>query len=97
MSACFTFQGLAVELIRILWDHGLYKDNKWLKMCHENWFHHWVDYKTCLTMRDVDRQAAELTPPAEVDKPIFTEETEGETALGGMMELKAPWLDEVQD
>ena len=48
-------------------------------------------------MQDVDRQTAELTPPAEVDKPIFTEESEGETPLGGKMELRAPWLDEVQD
>ena len=98
MSPCFTIQGLAVDIIRRLWDHGLYRDNKWLKMCHDNWFNYWVDYRTCLTMQDVDRQIEELMQPSEVDKPVFTEELEGETPLGGMMELRAPWSnDEVQD
>ena len=98
MSPCFTVQGLAVDIIRRLWDHGLYRDNKWLKMCHDNWFNYWVDYRTCLTMQDVDRQIEELMQPSEVDKPVFTEELEGETPLGGMMELRAPWSnDEVQD
>ena len=62
-------------------------------MCHENWFQYWVDYKTCLTMRDVDAQVEELLEPSEVDKPIFTETLEGETPLGGEMRLRAPWLD----
>jgi len=94
VNPCFTYQGLIVDIIRRLWDRGLYQDNKWLKMCHENWFNYWVEYKTCLTMRDVDVQIEELLEPSEVDKPIFTEEKEGETPLGGPMELRAPWLDD---
>ena len=93
MSTCFTLQGFTVDVIRRLWGHGMYRDNKWLKMCHENWFQYWVDYKTCLTMRDVDAQVEELLEPSEVDKPIFTETLEGETPLGGEMRLRAPWLD----
>ena len=94
MNPCFTYQGLIVDVIRRLWDRGLYKNNKWLKMCHENWFNYWVEYRTCLTMQDVDVQIEELLEPSEVDKPIFTEEKEGETPLGGPMELRAPWLDD---
>lgn len=49
-------------------------------------------------MQDVDRQVEELAQPSGVDKPIFSEELEGETPLGGMMELRAPWSnDELQD
>lgn len=91
MSPCFTVQGLAVDIIRRLWDRGLYRDNKWLQECHENWFQYWVDYKTCLTMQDVDSQIEDLSEPSEVDKPIFTETLEGETLLGGEMRLRAPW------
>ena len=98
MNPCFDYRGFVVDVIRRLWDRGLYSDNKWLKMCHDNWFHCWVDYRTCLTMQDVDRQIEELMQPSEVDEPIFTEELEGETPLGGMMELRAPWSnDEIQD
>ena len=63
-------------------------------MVHTNWFNYWVEYRTCLTMQDVDVQIEELLEPSEVDKPIFTEEKEGETPLGGPMELRAPWLDD---
>jgi len=91
VSPCFTIQGLAVDIIRRLWDQGLYKDNKWLKECHENWFQYWVDYKTCLTMQDVDQQVKELSEPSGVDEPIFSETPEGETLLGGEMRLTAPW------
>ena len=91
MTPCFTIQGFTVDVIRRLWDRKLYQDNKWLKMCHENWFQYWVDYRTCLTMQDVDRQIEELSEPSEVDKPIFTETLEGETSLGGEMRLRAPW------
>jgi len=76
-------QAVAVDIIRRLWDRGLYRDNKWLKMIHENWIGHWLDVKTAVTMRSVDAQAADLTPEPEVVKPIYWEEEEGETALGG--------------
>jgi len=94
VSPCFCYRGLVVDIIRRLWDRGLYKDNKWLKMCHKNWLNYWVEYRTCLTMQDVDAQIEKLLEPSEVDKPIFTEEEHGETPLGGPMELRAPWLDD---
>ena len=40
----------------------MYRDNKWLRMIHDNWLHHWIDVKTAVTMRSVDAQAADLTP-----------------------------------
>ena len=76
-------QAVAVDVIRRLWDRGLYRDNKWLRMVHDNWLHHWIDVKTAVTMRSVDAQAADLTPEPEVIKPVYWEEEEGETALGG--------------
>jgi hypothetical protein len=60
-------------------------------MCHEAWFDYWVDYRTCLTMQDVDLQIEELFMESEIDPPVFSEELEGETALGGSMGLTAPW------
>ena len=92
MNPCFDYRGLLVDIIRRLWDRGLYVDNKWLKLCHQNWFQYWVDYRTCLTMHEVDRQTKDLSEPSEVDKPIFTETNEGETQLGGEMRLRAPWI-----
>ena len=76
-------QAVAVDVIRRLWDRGLYRDNKWLRQTHDNWIHHWIDVKTAVTMRSVDAQAADLTPEPEIIKPVYWEETEGETALGG--------------
>ena len=84
MSPCFCYRGLVVDVIRQLWDRSLYQDNKWLKLVHENWFSYWVDYRTCLTMQGVDRQIEELNPePVRIAEPIYWEEEEGETPLGG--------------
>jgi hypothetical protein len=88
------WEGLAVEIIRIFWDHGYFTDNKWLQMIHDNWWCHWVAYKTNVTLQDVDRQIEDLVQAAEVDEPVFSEKLEGETLLGGKMELRAPWLDD---
>lgn len=85
------YQGLVVEIIRILWDHGYYRDNPWLNRIHDNWFSYWVDYKTKQTMDDVDKQIEELFLESEIDPPIFSETKEGETPLGGSMGLTAPW------
>ena len=83
LTATKRLQAVAVDVIRRLWDRGLYRDNKWLRMVHDNWLHHWIDVKTAVTMRSVDAQAADLTPEPEVIKPVYWEEEEGETALGG--------------
>ena len=78
-----TLQALTVEIIRRLWDQGKYRDNKWLRLCHDNWIGIWIDWKTQATMINVDQQAKDLTPPPEVVKPIYWGEEEGETPLGG--------------
>ena len=93
-NTCFTVQGFVVDVIRRLWDKDLWRSNEWLKRCHEAWFPYWVDYRTCLTMKDVDKQIEEMFLESEVDPPVFSEELEGETPLGGKLELRAPWLDE---
>ena len=82
---------MIVEIIRLLWDHGYYRDNPWLNRIHANWFSFWVEWKTDLTMKDVDRQIEEMFLESEVDPAVFSEEEEGETPLGGIMELRAPW------
>lgn len=74
---------LVVEIIRKLWDRGLYRDNKWLKLCHDNWLYHWIDWRASLVMKDVDNQAEKLTPEPRIIKPLYWEEKEGETPLGG--------------
>jgi len=84
------WKALVVEIIRSLWDEGLYRQNPTLKRIHDEWFSFWVEWKTEVTMQDVDRQIEELVEPAEVDAPVFWEE-EGNTPLGGKMGLRAPW------
>ena len=87
-------QALVVEIIRRLWDHKLYRDNKWLKMIHDNWLSHWLDVKTNVTMRSVDRQAEALTPEPEVISPLRWEEDKGETPLGGSFGYKYEFSDD---
>ena len=72
-----------MDIIRRLWEAGLYRDNKWLRMIHDNWIHHWIDVKTAITMDSVDEQVKALTPEPEVTPPLYWEEEEGETPLGG--------------
>ena len=76
-------QAIVVGIIRRLWGEGMYRDNKWLRMIHDNWLHHWIDVKTAVTMRSVDAQAADLTPEPTIIAPLYWEEEEGETPLGG--------------
>lgn len=85
------YQGLTVEIIRILWEHGYFRGNKLLQRIHSYWFDYWVEFKTNATMADVDRQIEMLREPSGVDKPIYTESPEGE------MRLTAPWHNENLD
>ena len=89
-------KALVVEIIRVLWDKGLYRDNKWLRLCHDNWLHHWLDWRTSLTMEDVDQQTKELTPEPEIVKPVYWEEEEGETPLGGPMGFRYDFVDDAR-
>lgn len=82
------WRALLVEIIRRLWDRGLYWNNPWLQRIHDNYFEIWTQWRTDITMKDVDRQIAELNPePVKMVEPVFTETLEGETPLGGEMRL----------
>lgn len=83
-----TVMAVVVEVIRRLHDRGLFVGNPILQQIHEAWFWAWVEWRTGLTMEDVDKQIEELQKPSEVDAPIFTEE-------GGRMRLRAPWYEDI--
>lgn len=98
MSNTEILQALTVEVIRRLWDRGLYRANPWLQRVHANWLPVWVRWRTRITMRSVDSQAAAIVQQWELEAPsltapIFSEALEGETPLGGEMRLSRPDLD----
>lgn len=79
---------LVVETIRRLWDRGLYRTNVWLKKIHDRWFDVWVEFRMQLTMSEVDQQIKELNSESvELVDPVYWEEKQGETPLGGVMGL----------
>lgn len=94
-----TLQVLTVEVIRCLWDRGRYRDNKWLQKVHDNWFMVWVEWRTQVTMRNVDHQAEQLVTDWEedegpaIDAFEYSERLEGNTPLGGEMRLRVPFMD----
>jgi hypothetical protein len=88
------WRALVVEIIRILWDQGLYRQNPWLISVHKEWFGDWAEWKTQQTMKSVDRQIEKINKTYPKEEPLFTEETSGKTPLGGFMQVKAPWKDE---
>ena len=47
-------------------------------------------------MEDVDQQAKELTPEPKVVKPLYWEEEEGETPLGGPMGFRYDFVDDAR-
>lgn len=97
MSFWVFFKGWIVEIIRRFWDRGEYRDVEWMKEVHDSWFEDWVKMRTYRTLEEFDEMASEFFPPSQVEKPIFTEKTKGETPLGGIMRLRAPWSDEAND
>jgi len=79
---------LVVEVIRRFWDRGLYRTNTWLRKIHDRWFDVWVEFRTQSTMNEVDRQIKELnSKPVEMVSPVYWEQEQGETPLGGVMGL----------
>ncbi len=85
---------LLVEIIRRLWDRGLYIDNPWFHRVHDNYFDLWVDWRTAKTMESVDAQTTDLTEDPEIPAPIYWEDTEGPTPLGGPMRLHNEFTDD---
>lgn len=89
------WRGLAVDIIRRLWDRGLYRDNKTLQQVHDNWIMFWIDYRATGTMRQVDKQIEELNPtPVTIADPVYWEESEGETPLGGTIGFTYEFTDD---
>ena len=87
-------QALVVEVIRRLWNRGLYRESKILQQIHDNWFDLWVEFKTQETMNEVDRQVEELNPnPVEFAQPVYWEEEHGDTPLGGPMGIRHDFTD----
>ena len=85
---------LAVEVIRYLWDQGLYRNNEILKRVVDQWFDVWVEWKTIKTMEDVDDQIKELNPePVQFNEAVRWEEEHGETPLGGPMGITHEFTD----
>lgn len=86
------FCAVVVEAIKYLWSRGRFTQNKFVRMTHDNWLHHWVAIKTAATMHDVDLQVDDLHDlwdewEAEDDFPVFSEVVKGDTPLGGPMQL----------
>ena len=86
-------KALTVEVIRFLWNQGLYRDNRLLKMCHDNWFDIWVAWRTTMTMEDVDRQIEDFPHEEEKLRAVYYEQKNGETPLGGAMGIKHEFTD----
>ena len=95
--AASRLKGAVVEVIRQLWDRGLYRQNSILCRIHDNWFEYWVELRTSVTMRDVDRQIEEINREASsvsMITPIYSETLEGDTALGGEMRIQSRFIQE---
>lgn len=88
------FMAFCVEVVRQLWNKGLYRQNKYAQMCHDAWFDVWTIWRTQLTMKEVDRQVEELNPePVQFSEAVHWEEENGETPLGGAMGISHDFYD----
>tara|TARA_Y100000004_G_scaffold115525_1_gene129733 strand:+ start:144 stop:446 length:303 start_codon:yes stop_codon:yes gene_type:complete len=94
ITAAKRLQALSVDIIRRLWDRGMYRDNKWLRMIHDNWMCHWIDVKTAVTMDGVDKQIEQMSHEPEIIPPLYWEESEGETPLGGPLGYRYEFTDD---
>lgn len=88
------FGPFLVEVIRRLWDKGLYINNKYLQMIHDQYFDLWVDWRAEIVMKNVDKQIQLLTSDPVIPDPAFTETKKGETPLGGELRLKHDFVDD---
>lgn len=76
-------------------------NNRWLdyrliRLARLHCFDDWVEYKAASAMITIDEQVKRLNQQIEwkeyqKDQYIFTEDSEGETLLGGEMRVTAPW------
>ena len=77
------FKALVVEVIHNLWHAKLYRGNNWLKDIQQAFHADWVIWRAMVSMRDVDKLIEEMLEEPTVKPPIYWEEEEGETPLGG--------------
>lgn len=77
------FKALVVEVIHNLWHAKLYRGNSWLEDLQQAFHPDWVIWRTMITMRDVDKQIEEMLDEPAAQPPIYWEQEEGETSLGG--------------
>lgn len=63
---------------------GKWLGNKWVKLVRGYCFEYWVEWKTGLTMMDVDEQVKELFPVIQ-EGGIFSDD-------GKEMRIRAPWI-----
>ena len=85
---------LVVEVIRHFWERGLYRSNKVLRFFHDGWMPHWIDWRAQLAGRSLDKQAKELTPEPKIEPPLYWEQEEGETPLGGPLGYRYTFVDD---
>ena len=69
----------------------------WVRMAMDHCFPDWVEWKTEVTMADVDRQVEQIKEEWAKDdpKPEFIEHppdgSKAQELLGGAMEIRSPW------
>lgn len=85
------WQGVTVEILLILRNHGFLLDNRIASAIIDHWFEAWIDYKIQKSMSDLDHQIEDLTVNPQIEDPIYQEKIDGETPLGGEMRLKSDW------
>ena len=87
------WQGVTVEILLILRNHGYLLDNRIASAVIDHWFEAWIDYKIQKSMSDLDQQIEDLTVNPQIKDPIY-QEIDGETPLGGEMRLKSDWVED---
>jgi hypothetical protein len=85
------WQGVTVEILIILRNHGFLLNNRIASAIIDHWFKAWIDYKIQKSMADLDQQIEESTVEPQIEDPIYQEKVDGETPLGGEMRLKSGW------
>ena len=88
----------AIQFISRFWPN--IKFNPWVKMALRNCLDDWVEFRTRITLKELDSDIEELheqwdREEAEHFEYVFTEEksdgSEAQELLGGPMRLSAPW------
>jgi len=88
----------AIQFISRFWPN--IKFNPWIKLALENCLADWVEFRTQITLKEIDNDIEELhaewdREEAEHFEYVFTEEepddSEAQRLLGGPMRLSVPW------